>query len=258
MGKLRSLFLALRESWQHPTLGKILLGIAGLLVIVWFFRTPPPNYSIIAMAVAAGLMALRPDMSGNEKWLWAFMLMAFAIVEVRAIRYDRNIHDAEQAQVAKEQANHFQSIANGINQSIAKSDEHFDDTMSRVRSLLSLDAGISSTASKSLEQITGGGAFCFLVPTQFNTSGTTFDLSVGTSGKVLLPSCDVRIAENILPGPHRSYQMILRSPTRVVREDIAFAGIPTRPGIYAATCKVYSFEAKSVLLKDGCDTKRPK
>ena|ERR1700733_5020799 len=110
----------------------------------------------------------------------------------------------------------------------------------------------------------------------------------------MLPSCDVRIFENMLPGdtqevadrkffmpglnltriqptgsvtttgyiiqagPHRSYQMILRSPTRQVREDISFSEIPTRPGFCAACCKVYSFDQKSVLLKDGCDTKRPK
>jgi hypothetical protein len=294
-GKVRSRFLALRDAWQHPTLGKVLLGAAVLLLCVWLFRTPAPNYSVIAMAVAAALMALRPDMSGTEKWLWAAVLLLFAVVEMRAIRADRAAHDREQSDAAKAQADHFQSIADGISQSIAKSDKHFDDTMSGVRSLISIGTGISVTANKSLERITGGDAFCFLVPMPVLGSLTDYDLSVGTSGKVMLPSCDVRIVENIQPGDtgaeanrkffmpglnltriqsmadgvtttgyiihagaSRSYQMILRSPARQVREDISFSEIPTRPGSYAATCKVYSADAKSVLLKDGCDTKRPK
>ncbi len=289
MGKLHSRYYAAREAWRHPRLGKILLGIGTVLVIFWVFRTPQPNYSIIVMAVAAGLMALRPDMSGSEKWLWAFMLTAFAVVEVRAIRNDRAIHDAEQARAAKEQADHFQSIADGITRSIATSDRHFDDTMSGVRSVIALETAVSTATNNSLEQITGGGAYCFLVPTQIDMSGT-FELAVATSGKVMLPSCDVRIVENAEPGdkpedsireffmpglnltriqplptgatltgyriqaaPHRSYQMILRSPTRQVREDMSFAELPTHPGFYVPTCKIYSFEAKPVLLKDGCD-----
>ena len=61
----------------------------------------------------------------------------------------------------------------------------------------------------------------------------------------------------IYAGANPSCQMILRSPTSQVREDISFSEIPTRPGSYAATGKVYSADAKSVLLKDGLDTKRP-
>jgi hypothetical protein len=292
--KVRSQIVKLREAWQHPTLGRVLLGIAVLLFTVWLFRTPPPNYSVIVMAVAAALMALRPDMSGTEKWLWAAVLLAFAVVEIRAIKLDRAVHDREQFNAALEQARHFQTIADGLKDSISKSDQHFDDTMSGVRGLISLEAGVSNTARQSLERITGGNAFCFLIPTQLEGSLIDFDLSVGTSGKVMLPSCDVRIVENILPGdspevanrqfftrglnvtriqalldgvtttgyiiqagPHRSYQMILTSPTRQVREDISFSEVPNRPGWYAPTCKVYSFDAKSQLLKDGCDTKRP-
>jgi hypothetical protein len=246
------------------------------------------------MAVAAALMALRPDMSGTEKWFWASVLLLFAVVEMRAIRAERLARDSEQAIAAKDQAKHFQDIADGISGSIAKSDKHFDDTMASVRDLISLGTGISDTANKSFERITGGDAYCFIVPTPVEASPTAYDLSIGTSGKVMLPSCDIRIVENILPGdspevatrkfftpglnltriqpladgvtmtgyvvqagPNRSYQLSLRSPTRQVREDISFSEIPTRPGFFATTCKVYSFEAKPVLLKDGCDTKRP-
>jgi hypothetical protein len=293
--KFQSWFHVLRDAWQHPALGKILLAATGILLCIWFFKTPPPNYSVIVMAVAAALMALRPHMSGTEKWLWAAGLLLFAVVEIRAIREDRAAHDREQSEAAKEQAAHFQSIADGINNSITKSDQHFDDTMASVRNLISLGAGISETANKSLERITGGDAYCFLIPMPIEGSATDFDLSVGTSGKVMLPSCDVRIIENMRPedtaeeanrkffmpglnltriqsmadgvtttgyriqaGPNRSYQMILRSPTRQVREDISFLEIATRPGWYAPTCKVYGFDPKSALLKDGCDTKRPK
>jgi hypothetical protein len=295
LDKIRSQFLTFREAWQHSSLGAVLLGIAALLFLFWFFKAPPPNYAVIVMAVAAALMALRPDMSGTERWLWALVLIGFAAVEMRAIRNDRKIHDDEQIRIAKEQAEHFQGIADGINGSIRKSDQHFDDTMASVRGLILLGTGILKTANRSLEQITGGDAYCFLVPIQIDWSSGNYDLSVGTSGKVMLPSCDVRITENILPGdspevadrkffmpglnltriqsladgvtttgytiqaaPNRSYQMTLRSPTRQVREEISFLEVPKMPGHYTPTCKVYSLDARSALLKDGCDTKRPK
>jgi hypothetical protein len=167
--------------------------------------------------------------------------------------------------------------------------------MSGARNPSPIGTGISATANTSLERITGGDAFCLLVPMPVLGSLADYDLSVGTSGKGMLPSCAVRIVEDgqagdtaaeanrkffmpglnltriqsltdgvttaayiIYAGANRSCQMILRSPTRQVREDISFSEIPTRPGSYAATCKVYSAYAKSVLLKDGRDTKRPK
>ena len=58
----------------------------GRVCIRWYFHIPPPSYSVTFMAVAAGLMALRPEMGGREKWLWTLVLFAFAVVEIFPIK----------------------------------------------------------------------------------------------------------------------------------------------------------------------------
>jgi len=84
------------DVWKGVALGYLLIAVAVALCIHWYFHIPPPSYSVTLMAVAAGLMAMRPEMTGRERWLWTVVLFAFAIVELRAINHDRTEHDLDQ------------------------------------------------------------------------------------------------------------------------------------------------------------------
>jgi hypothetical protein len=53
--------------WKSRRFGMWLEFFTASLIVHWFFNTPPPNYSLIAMAVAAGLMPLRGEMEGRER-----------------------------------------------------------------------------------------------------------------------------------------------------------------------------------------------
>ena len=120
------------EMWRKSSFGYFLVIIAVGFAVLWYFRVPPPGYSVTAMGVAAGVMALRAEMSGREKWLWTLILFAFALVEIRAISHDRTVHDKEQAETRAHEAQSFSLIGTGIQQSIEESQRHFDATMQRI------------------------------------------------------------------------------------------------------------------------------
>ena len=66
------------------------------------------------MAVAAALMALRPDMSGTEKWLWAAVLLMFAVVEMRAIQQTAWPTTASSQMPRKRKQTNFKVLLTGL------------------------------------------------------------------------------------------------------------------------------------------------
>jgi hypothetical protein len=101
------------------------------------------------MAVAAGLMALRPDMTGREKWLWTMVLFAFAWMEIRAIKHDRDESEKRQEAFIWDQRQHFSDIGDGIKTVITKSEAQFNTTI----------AGVS----ENVKTVTGGDSVCWLM-----------------------------------------------------------------------------------------------
>ncbi len=142
------------DIWKKASLGYLLIAVAVAVCIRWYFHIPPPSYSVTFMAVAAGLMALRPEMGGREKWLWTLVLFAFAVVEIRAINHDRNESEARQESFIKEQRQHFSDIGDGIKGALDQSDRNFNATMNRTAALLQTE--------------TGGDSFCYVT---FERSG---------------------------------------------------------------------------------------
>jgi len=87
-------------------------------------------------------------MTGRERWLWTVVLFAFAIVELRAINHDRTEHDLDQGRIRHEETEHFQSIANGLSNSIDQAQRNFGATMDRMASIVQTE--------------TGGNSFCYV------------------------------------------------------------------------------------------------
>ncbi len=55
------------DVWKGVALGYLLIAVAVALCIHWYFHIPPPSYSVTLMAVAAGLMAMRPENDGARE-----------------------------------------------------------------------------------------------------------------------------------------------------------------------------------------------
>jgi hypothetical protein len=101
------------------------------------------------MAVAAAIMALRPEMTGREKWLWTMTLFAFAWIEIRAINHDRDENDTKQRAFIEDQRRHFGDIAKEIGTAIAKSEAQFNETLASV--------------GENVKTVTGGDSVCYLM-----------------------------------------------------------------------------------------------
>ena len=137
--------------WNRPLFGYLSI-VVGVGVWLWFtLSLPPSGYSITAMAVVAGIMALRQEMSGRERSLWLVLLLALMVVEIRAINNDR-----------RDQETKFATIVSGLEHAVGNSTEavnaltvlvkeerqHFDQTI----------GGIGD----SIKTQTGGDSFAFI------------------------------------------------------------------------------------------------
>ena len=128
------------------------------------------------MAVAAGLMALRPDMTGREKWLWTMVLFAFAGIEIRAINHDRNESENKEKAFIGEQRQHFSDIGDGIKTAIRQGSDHFDTTMHSMAGIIETNTEILIKENKNLVQTMGGSGYPLFLPTFPSNNPSTNDL----------------------------------------------------------------------------------
>jgi hypothetical protein len=147
------------RQWHKRRLSVILLyvGIVVGLYFRWFLNPIPPGYAVTALAVAAAIMAVVGELKGFEKVAWLVLLFAFAGLELRAIRQDKEAQDEIQRDyryhqdlLTAQQLKNFRDIGSGIQTSIKKSDEHFEATTKKTNRVLT--------------NITGGDSFAYVVP----------------------------------------------------------------------------------------------
>lgn len=67
----------------------------------------------------AAAVTFRHEPTRREKAIWVFVFLLLMCSEVWMMSKDRYQHDKDQAQAAREQADHFQAIADGISHSAA-------------------------------------------------------------------------------------------------------------------------------------------
>lgn len=139
---------AMERLWRTPSWWELCLILTIGFTAWWYFHVPPTGYSITAMAVAASIMALRPEMTAREKSLWLLAIFAFAIVEIRAIKKDRAEYTAQAEKDRRDQNERFNKIAEGLAEAIKQSQQHFNTTMA------SLDENIKT--------FTGGDSYCYV------------------------------------------------------------------------------------------------
>jgi hypothetical protein len=142
------------EVWKARWFGYFLVA-ASICVLLWFSRHPPPSgIAVTAMAVVAGVMALRPEMSGWEKWFWLPLLLTFMFVEIKAINKDRKDQDDKFEGIVsglQTTVNNSTAAVNTLTELIKEEHQHFDQTM----------AGIAT----GIQTQTGGDSFAFITLT---------------------------------------------------------------------------------------------
>ena len=113
--------------WKKKWLGYSLIAV-GFTLFAWLnWHLPPSGYGVVAMAVVAGIMAIRPEIGGWERSLWFVVLVCFAIIEIRAINHDR-----EQAKTD------FGNVVAGLKQQLMKAKHQLPDFKQRSKKVGSI------------------------------------------------------------------------------------------------------------------------
>jgi hypothetical protein len=127
----------LHDLWSwHPPVG-VYIGILGFLGVVVALARDPTK------------------IGQREKALWIFVMFALLLLEIKSVYQDRDEHDRQHEEAEEREASHFETIANGVEDTIRSSQEHFDATMAEAKRLNRL-------SQESLANITGGESYAYI------------------------------------------------------------------------------------------------
>lgn len=126
--RVSGIFGRIEGMWRASWFGYALAAAALILGCVWATRPTVPDYPLVSMGVAAGIMALRSDMSGREKWLWTIVLFVFAYAGFRGVNSDRRKQDAFQSGLVHQ----FRSIAAEMKQTNTQNQQQFSQTTAQL------------------------------------------------------------------------------------------------------------------------------
>jgi len=141
--------------WDKAPIGLVALYVGMVFLWFWGYTVPSPGKAAVAMAVAAGIMAVRGEMGGKEKLAWIFLLVGFLVVEFKAIDKDRTDAETQRIDARNLELTGFSAVARGINHSIELSRQQFGQTMTRSDRII---GGVSDT----IKTQTGGNSFAFI------------------------------------------------------------------------------------------------
>jgi hypothetical protein len=136
------------------------------------------------MGVVAAVMAARTRANGVEKATWMLLIGVFLVIEVLAIRKDRQDHDIalahilnEEITARKEAKDNFSTIGAGISASVTQSQSQFQNTLSGLE--------------ENIKMITGGDSFAYLMTSGVDATGA--NLVLLSQGRYPLYDISVRV-----------------------------------------------------------------
>jgi hypothetical protein len=134
------------------------------------------------------------DIGKREKALWIFIMSTLLVLELRSIVLDQRKHDKEQADARAEQLAEFDRIAHGIDMTIVNSQKQFQATTDHLEAIMQSTANVARLSRDSIDAVTGGSGFCYLIFT-LDSTGRTAGPIIVHQGKHPLYEIDVRVVD---------------------------------------------------------------
>jgi hypothetical protein len=148
-------------SWQHRIFTATQLVLA--LWASWLYRhTPTPGWAVAILAVAAAAMSIHGEMRGWQKAVWMILIAALLGIELRAISKDRTDAEAKALQTQNAQEESFRAIREQQDADFKETARGLDTEIRQSNALMSQVLRTSSTAQKTLLNVTGGDSFVVL------------------------------------------------------------------------------------------------
>ena len=197
MSRTQTFWSEVERYWnESPALAWILL-LCGIGVALWAsFWPQSPGVSIGILALAAGIMSVRPQMRPAEKFAWVGLLITFAILEVVAIGRSDRANEA----IRDRQNDAFNVIADGLEASIKQSRTQYESTINHVNGVLTTTQSVGKLAQENLENVTGGNSYAYVAPTY--RMRPTVTLRMYNHGGQILNGVILTIIEIQAPSPN--------------------------------------------------------
>ncbi len=186
---------ALRPAPYNNRWGFYLQIVAIIMCVIWSRVWPPiPAVAIGFLGVVAAVMTVRADrFTSFEKVVWVLISATLFIIEVKAVRRDRDEFAAQQLGLRKEENSHFAGI-------LQQNQNHFDTSLRKMEAIAELSGKAVYFSSNALQQITGGGQYCYLVGLPIGPG--LIALGVVNSGPLPLDRCSVVVRHKEAPSAH--------------------------------------------------------
>ena len=177
------------------------VDIHGTSLATWaVFHPQPVGYSIGLLALTAGIMSVRPEMGSPEKMCWVALLIAFTLLEVRAINKGE-----EDSRVARNEQNRaFEAIVQDLKGSMEASNGQYESTIGHVDTVLKTTNQVANLAKDNLENLTGGNSAAYLAP-QPPTADMCVPLAIVNPCKYPLTGVTVVITD-VTSFPFKTYR----------------------------------------------------
>lgn len=203
---------------------------------------PPVGVFIAILAVVSVVVPFFRDLAkiGRlEKAVWTLVMLLLMLLEVKSIYQERDTHDTEQREARAKELEQFRSIGKDIKTSLEKMEKIVDLTGKAVY-----------FSSNTLQQITGGGQFCYLVG--FSAGPELIGLGAVNSGPLPLERCNVVVTNNVPAKPTpKSLQESLKTADRSLLSK-EFGPLP--PGVTIHPPKGFSLEMSGAVVVPRVDS----
>lgn len=154
------------RKWERIWNGRAavrVLTIIGAGCAIWSnICLPLPGVSVAILGAMAVIMSIGPRMRWPEKTAWMVLIFAMLLAEIHSIRFDRATNDAAQEKIRDAENKKFDTIAQGLKDSIDVSKAQYGSTIDHVNRVLDKTQQAADLAKESVENITGGKAYLVL------------------------------------------------------------------------------------------------
>jgi hypothetical protein len=220
MATIKRIVARIELFWNNNTYLPLgLIAIAAGAVIWTKFHPQSPGFSITLLALAAGIISVRPKMHLIEKTAWVIILAGFTYQEVKAIKQN----DIDNKAIRDSQNTAFGSIVDDLKTSIKNSKDQYNQTVDHVDKVSDHVDGVATTTQqvasttdrnlKTSKEIwsatTGGDSFPVVIALPY--PGPEQDFTVSVDGKYALRDIQIQIVDT--DAMNNGLRTLTRQPT---------------------------------------------
>jgi hypothetical protein len=181
-GLRREALRPINLTWSFAAFG--IIPFASL-ALFWIRYPASPGYAIGVLAFAAVVMTARAPFSNTERTAWLLIAACLLIAELRGIYKDREEFSQDERYARFREGLLFSNV-------LKQSKEGFSKATVDLGALIDSNRKLSDLSLKTVYEITGGDAFCFMTP-----SGDGKVLSLYNPGNYPLTNLTIDISDYI-------------------------------------------------------------